>query len=205
MPRSAILARPAKLSAEGIVDAALVIIERDGLASLSTRKVAAVLGCEAMSLYHYFRNIDMLLDAVVDALLATLPVEPKPEKTAGDDLRDSAIAYLALADSRPNAFQLVATRRWRTPHALAAVRYMVDCFARAGFTPEQALRKSRILAAYMNGAGLALAAWRLSDGQVLAEVSETFEAMDPAILRPATIRDDLHTGLRQIVAVVLRP
>ena len=45
---------PEPLSRERIVEAALALVQADGLAGLSTRKLGQSLGCEAMSIYHHF-------------------------------------------------------------------------------------------------------------------------------------------------------
>src|SRR5207237_189779 len=54
------------LSRDRIVTAALALIERDGLASFSIRKLGDSLGVEAMSVYHYFRSKRHLLAEPVD-------------------------------------------------------------------------------------------------------------------------------------------
>lgn len=56
----------APLSKEAIVDAAIRIADRDGLAKLSMRKIAADLGFEAMSLYTHVRNKAVLLTEMVE-------------------------------------------------------------------------------------------------------------------------------------------
>lgn len=197
-------ARQSKLSQPAIVSAALAMIERDGLAGLSARKLAASLNCEAMSLYYHFRNMDVMLDAIVDALLTNMAVSSDPGSPVDSRLQKAGSVYLELARAYPNGFQLVATRRWRTPNALAAVRTMVDCFVDAGFPPAAALGKSRILAAYLNGAGLAIAAWRLSDSCVRAETAEKLADIDSTSLTAATVQRDLLAGLQVMIAAVLR-
>ncbi len=47
----------------------LELIEADGLEAFSTRKLAAKLGCEAMSIYHYFPSKAHLMDALLDRLV----------------------------------------------------------------------------------------------------------------------------------------
>jgi AcrR family transcriptional regulator len=57
------------LSAERIEQAALALIEIEGVEGFSTRKLAAELGCEAMSIYHYFPSKGHLMDALVDRVM----------------------------------------------------------------------------------------------------------------------------------------
>ena len=57
------------LSADRIETAALDLIEKEGLDAFSTRKLAATLSCEAMSIYHYFPSKGHLMDALVDRVI----------------------------------------------------------------------------------------------------------------------------------------
>lgn len=187
------------LSPDMIVRSALSIIEDQGLAALSARRLAATLNCEAMSLYHHFPNMEAVLDGVVDVLLAGQRITGTDPQSAEAALIEAAIGYLGIADRTPHAFQLVATRRWHTPNALRAVQSMVGAFATLGFPADQSLGKSRILASYLNGAGLALAAWRKSDGQPLGDVSVALQDVGTESLRAHSVRTDLENGVALIV------
>ena len=66
MPRP----RTPLLSRELIVDRALFIIDSDGLAELSTRRLARDLAVSAPSLYNHFATKEEILDAVADAIVA---------------------------------------------------------------------------------------------------------------------------------------
>src|SRR5947208_5220887 len=54
-----------KLSRERILEAAVDVVEREGLDALSMRRLAQELDVWPMSVYRYFRDKDELLDAVV--------------------------------------------------------------------------------------------------------------------------------------------
>ncbi|WP_217987113.1 TetR/AcrR family transcriptional regulator [Dietzia natronolimnaea] len=60
------------MSREGIVDAALRVVERDGADKLTLRKVAAELDTGPVSLYVYVRNVTVLHALLADRLLADL-------------------------------------------------------------------------------------------------------------------------------------
>jgi AcrR family transcriptional regulator len=193
----------AALSRERIARAALARIEAGGPAGLSMRRLAADLGCEAMSLYHHVNGIEGVLDAVVDELLDSL----LRTVVAGDDPRKSlaafADAYLALAEKSPNAFPLVATRLLHTPRALAAVGRVLGLLQSLGLTQRAALRQARVLAAYLNGAGLALAAWRLAPGggrrsAQAAEGDPVLASMMPEVNSQA-VHADLKSGLKRLL------
>ncbi|GAA1998052.1 TetR/AcrR family transcriptional regulator [Catenulispora subtropica] len=70
------MARPRTplLSREGIVAAALALVDAEGLDALSTRRLAAELGVSGPSLYNHVATKDELLDAVVDSVVAGVDV-----------------------------------------------------------------------------------------------------------------------------------
>ncbi|MEJ7743766.1 MAG: TetR family transcriptional regulator [Nocardioidaceae bacterium] len=57
------------LDRERIVAAAVAFIDRNGLPSLSMRRLGSVLGVEGMSLYRYVPGREDLLDAVVESII----------------------------------------------------------------------------------------------------------------------------------------
>ncbi|MFC4036057.1 TetR/AcrR family transcriptional regulator [Streptomyces polygonati] len=66
------MARPRKplLSRERIAQAALALIDAEGLAALSTRRLAAELGVSGPSLYNHFATKEAILDAAADTVVA---------------------------------------------------------------------------------------------------------------------------------------
>lgn len=56
-----------------VVDAAIDLADREGIEAVSMRKLGLVLGVEAMSLYTHVQGKDDLLDAMADAIVATIP------------------------------------------------------------------------------------------------------------------------------------
>src|SRR5690349_20169391 len=69
-----------RLSRERIADAAMALVDRDGLEALSFRNLGAVLGCEAMSIYHHFPSKAHLMDALIDLMLAEITIQPAAEQ-----------------------------------------------------------------------------------------------------------------------------
>lgn len=84
----------APLSRERVLTAALAIADAEGPGSLTMRRVAAVLACEAMSLYHHVADKKALLsgpsETVVDEVLANRP--PTAAAQGTQDWRESVRA-----------------------------------------------------------------------------------------------------------------
>ena len=75
--------RPAKapLSEGAVVDAALAILQRDGLEAVTMRRVAATLDTAAASLYVYVSGREGMLLAMLDRVIATIELEaPDPSR-----------------------------------------------------------------------------------------------------------------------------
>jgi AcrR family transcriptional regulator len=62
--------RRAPRSRDDIADAAIAVADAEGLDAVSMRRVAAELGLGTMSLYHYVRSKDELLDLMGDGIMA---------------------------------------------------------------------------------------------------------------------------------------
>ena len=75
--------RPAKapLSEDAVVDAALAILQSEGLEAVTMRRVALALDTGAASLYVYVSGRDGLLQAMLDRVAATIELEsPDPSR-----------------------------------------------------------------------------------------------------------------------------
>src|SRR4051812_11646681 len=95
--RSSARSGPA-LSREGIAATAMALVDREGLAALSTRKLGDELGCEAMSIYHHFPSKAHLMDALVDLMLQEARVPSAAEAPDWvERLRRTAHGFRAMA------------------------------------------------------------------------------------------------------------
>ncbi|WP_207479873.1 TetR/AcrR family transcriptional regulator C-terminal domain-containing protein [Arenibaculum pallidiluteum] len=174
-------ARRPRLTRERIAEEALRLIDQDGLEGLSTRRLGARLGVEAMALYHHFPAKGALLDAVVERLIAEIPMPNCPRDGEGWSpwLRQVAGEYRALALRHPEAFVLLAGRRFNARASFAFLEANAQVLLGAGFSARQAAWIFRAVGGFVNGAGLALAA-------TLRQARETEGALiaDPAARMP---------------------
>src|SRR5690242_1263213 len=76
--------RRTQLTREQVVTAAIELADRDGIESISMRRLAQELGVEAMSLYTHVRNKDDLLDGMVDAVISMIPMDADADAGAVD-------------------------------------------------------------------------------------------------------------------------
>lgn len=96
------------LSRERIRDAALALIDSDGLEAFSMRRLAAALGVTAPSLYSHYATRDEVLDDVVDLVISD--VDTTGFRTGWrDGLHTWARSYRAALAAHPAVAPLVAS------------------------------------------------------------------------------------------------
>lgn len=148
--------RAVPLTLERILAAALEIVDRDGIDSLSMRRLGQALGRDPMSLYRYTPDKGAVLDGLVECVLGELPVCGTSEAWA-DELRRLAQAFRQMALTHPNMVPLLVTRPLSTPLALrplGTVRPLEDfleLFIRAGFSGIAALHAYRLFFGFLYG------------------------------------------------------
>lgn len=138
------------LSRERIVQAALDLLDREGLEALSMRRIAAEIGVTAMTLYVYFRNKDELLDAVVDAGAQeiVLPSEEGPWKV---QIRELLHAVRRALERHPGALRDRLARPFLGPGAMRLPETALRILGSAGFEKKDAVRAYRVLFSYTLG------------------------------------------------------
>ena len=78
--------RPARLSREAVLRAAVSVADEGGLDALTMQRVGEQVGAEAMSLYRHVRNKEDLLDGIVDLVYAEMEL-PEPGRLAAGHAR----------------------------------------------------------------------------------------------------------------------
>lgn len=103
-----------------ILAAAFAIHEREGVAALSMRTLAAEIGVSPMALYRYFASKGELLRAMWEVVLteaqASVNAAVAAEKTARQRVRASIESFLRYWEAHPAHFRLV----YMTPETMEA-------------------------------------------------------------------------------------
>lgn len=144
----------AALSRERIAAAALALVDREGLAGLSTRRLGDELGCEAMSVYHHFPSKAHLMDALVDLVLAEARVAMAEEWGWLERLRRAAHGFRAMALKHPKFFPFFAVHRLNTLAGVGYIDSIIGILREAGFSDRDAARYFREIGYYLTGAAL---------------------------------------------------
>ena len=117
-----------------VLQAAVELADRVGLAEVSMRTLARTLGVVPMALYKHVANKDELLGGMVDAVIAEIP--PAPTDT---DWHTATRARILDARrvmlAHPWASALLATRSQPGPAALGYLDSVIATFTTGGFPP----------------------------------------------------------------------
>ncbi len=143
----------APLSKERVLEAAVELAVRDGIESLSMRKLADELGAGAMSLYYHVPNKEQLLDGMVDIVFSEieLPTTDVDWKTA---MRRRAISTREVLNRHRWAVGLMESRATPGPASFALHNAVLGCLREAGFSIEMTIQAYSVQDAYIYGFAL---------------------------------------------------
>src|SRR5690349_18996159 len=126
------------LDRRAIADAALRILDEDGLDALTMRAVAASVGVEAASLYAHVRNKAELIDAVLDVVLDGVVI-PEVTGDVGADLIAAYGAYRAALLAHPVVVPLMPQRTTMSPSQVRLIERALELLESAGLTTREAV------------------------------------------------------------------
>jgi TetR/AcrR family tetracycline transcriptional repressor len=126
------------LSRRVAVAAALAIIDRDGLAALNIRSLAAALEVNSASLYHHFENKDEILLGVARSVLRDVTVHDGPGEPWQTQMVTTMRTLRRALLAHPNAIPLILELH---PRSFAPEPYdkIIEVFERNGVPPDFAL------------------------------------------------------------------
>jgi TetR/AcrR family transcriptional regulator, tetracycline repressor protein len=147
--------RPA-LDRHRILDAALQLVDAQGLEALSMRKLGAALGVEAMALYYHVPNKAALLDGLLELVLDQLEVPPLDQLRAAKldwaaFIRVAARSFRDLGRAHPNLFALLSTVGFTNPATIRPAEAVLDVLCEAGLDLSTAFVAFVTLKSYVAG------------------------------------------------------
>ncbi|MFC7262724.1 TetR/AcrR family transcriptional regulator [Streptomyces lutosisoli] len=160
-----------RLSRPLVLAAAVALVDRDGLAALTMRRLATDLGVEPMAIYRYTAGKEALVDGLVEAFFAEVNdrLRASAEEIHADrdaepaglfwraELRRIARAFAFVVHAHPEILPVVATRPLSLPVArrpaplLQLTEHILAVLGRAGFDDATVLSIYRAFVAWNLG------------------------------------------------------
>jgi len=163
------------LSRSRIAQAALAIVDREGLEALSMRRLGAELGVEGMAIYRHFPNKAAVLTGVVEVLLAELVIPPPSDVAWQLVFRELSHAYRALLLRHPHAIPLLAALPLSDHAAARAAGAVMAQLRAAGFDAQSALKTLATITSYVIG----VAQWEVGTAPFRAKGARDTFALPP--------------------------
>jgi AcrR family transcriptional regulator len=141
-----------RLTRDRITAAALRIMDEEGLDAVSMRRVAREVGVEAMSLYHYVRDKDDLLDGMCAQVMREFRF-PDEDRSWIEVARDGAREWRRVLKDHPNVMALWADRDGPIMDldALMPMEFALRVIRRSGVSDLEAVRVFNVLGGYIMG------------------------------------------------------
>lgn len=163
------------LTRDRILGAAIEVADRDGIGSLSMRRLGQALGVEAMSLYNHVADKEHLLDGMIDAVFTEIqfPTGSADWKAA---MRQRAVSARTALTRHRWAIGLMESRRRPGPATLRHHDAVLGTLRRSGFSVEAAAHAYSVLDSYIYG-------FTLNEQSLPLDTTPDVAEMGSAILR----------------------
>src|SRR5919201_5224188 len=140
------------LTRQRVVEAALRVMDEEGLDAVSMRRVAREVGVEAMSLYHYVEDKEDLLDGVCESVMAEF-VFPEPSQDWRENCRRGARAWRQLLRKHPNVMRLFAEERGpvRSAESMRPMEYALEILRSSGISARDTAQAFHAFGGYIQG------------------------------------------------------
>jgi AcrR family transcriptional regulator len=129
--------RRRSLTREAIVEAALKVLDAEGLNAMTMRRVAQELHTGAASLYVHFEDKEELIATVMEHVIGELPVPPAPDPERWQEqLKESGRAIRGTLAAHSDIARAVFARIPLGENALRGMESVIG-FLKAGSLPDQ--------------------------------------------------------------------
>jgi AcrR family transcriptional regulator len=165
------------LTRERIVEAALSLVDEQGMEALSMRRLAKELGVDPMAIYHHLPNKRALLSGLIEKVFSGMWV-PEPEQPGDwrERVRRWAYAFREVARSHPKLVPHLASYPEAAAEAtLESTEELYAAFETAGMSPREIVGAVGAVVDYLNGFALAEASGALGEPD---EQQEMLEMLD---------------------------
>ncbi|MCV7287939.1 TetR/AcrR family transcriptional regulator [Mycolicibacterium wolinskyi] len=182
------------LSKELVLRTAVALADESGTGVPSMRRLAERLGVESMSLYHHFRNKDLILDGMVDFVFAEIEL-PSADVDWRTAMRGRAVSMRDAMIRHPWAIRLMDSRANPGPATLRQHNAAIGCLRSGGFSIAGAAHAFSVLDSYIYGFTLQELSLPFRSSAELEEVAGSILEQMPSDEYPHLAEMILERGL----------
>ncbi|MEK7477191.1 MAG: TetR/AcrR family transcriptional regulator C-terminal domain-containing protein [Candidatus Coatesbacteria bacterium] len=139
------------LTREKVLEAALRIVDREGLEELTMRRLGKELGVEAMSLYNHVSDKSALLSGVLELAASRFQAPDVPGRDWRKWVRQWMKNVRKLFRAHPNLFGVILTDVALGPKVLGMIDSLFGRMKEAGLDDKTQMRVWQVLRAYLYG------------------------------------------------------
>jgi TetR/AcrR family transcriptional regulator, tetracycline repressor protein len=150
--RSVAIRTRAPLTRERVIDAALRVMDDEGLEAVTMRRIAREVGVEAMSLYHHVEDKEDLLDGICERVMSEFRF-PEPTSDWAENCRRAARSWRRLLQAHPNVMRLFAEERGpvRSIDSMRPMEFAIGLLREAGLSDRDAAQAFHAFGGYIQG------------------------------------------------------
>jgi AcrR family transcriptional regulator len=142
-----------RVTRDRIVDAAMRVMDTEGLEAVSMRRVAREVGVEAMSLYNHVDDKDDLLQAVCDRIMAAFEF---PEETEDwvETCKAAARSWRNVLRAHPDVMRLFAETHGPSPSSVESLKpteFALRMLRNGGLSDRDTVQAFHVFGGYIQG------------------------------------------------------
>ncbi|MFB4302113.1 TetR/AcrR family transcriptional regulator [Actinomadura sp. NTSP31] len=188
------------LGRDQIVDAALELLDAEGLDGLSMRRLGTRLNSGATSVYWHVANKDELLELALDRVMGEVRVPAPAPLPDGGGWRDAVAGYArslrTMIHRHPWTVPLFGVQPMIGPNATRVLDGVIGAFDGAGLTGMDLENAMSLLADYVIGAAGSEASWQNTRDAAAGE--DWLETLAPYLAEIADRHPRLAAHVREI-------
>ena len=142
-----------RLTRDRVIDAALKVMDAEGLDAVSMRRVAREVGVEAMSLYNHVEDKDDLLRGICDRVMGAFEF-PREAGDWAERCKAGARAWRQLLQAHPDVMRLFAETHGPDPSSLDSLRpteFALGLIREGGLSDRDTVQAFHALGGYIQG------------------------------------------------------
>jgi TetR/AcrR family tetracycline transcriptional repressor len=168
------------LTRDRILEAALLVMDREGLEAVTMRRLGRELGVEAMSLYNHVEDKDAVLRGILARVLGDLALPKKEDLDWIERIREMSRTFRALLLRHPGVIPLLSEKSGpiTDPRALAPIEAALQTLRGAGLSEQDTIHAYRAVVGFVVGnVALEIAGFLNPDDEALAHLEEMRDAI----------------------------